>query len=85
MTDSVGKCRFFSVQNVMRKVVALKGMTEQIFALVIYIHFLFGIDRENIFDKIKVTEGDTSFKRVFGNASVGSLNIVHIKLSDSLL
>ena len=85
MTYRIGKCRFLTVENVVRKIISLKCVTKKIFALAVLVELLFGIDRHNVFYKIKIAERNTGFKAVDRNTAVGTKNIVHMKLTDSLL
>ena len=84
MSHGVREGRLFTEENVVGKIVPLKGVTKEVFALAVNVHLLLGVDRHDIFNKIKVSEGHSGLKRVDRNAAVGSQHVIHMKLSYAL-
>ena len=68
----------------MREIITLKGMTKKILALVVFVKFLFRVNCHNVFYKVKVTERNSCFKRVYRDTSVSTENIIHMKFMHSL-
>ena len=60
-------------------------VTEQVFALSIFVQLHFGINRHYIFHKIQISKWNTGFQRVYRNASVRTKHIIHMQLTNSLL
>ena len=69
----------------MRQIIALKGMAKQIFALVIFIKLLFRVNGHDISDKIQISERNSCFHGMNRNTAIGTQNIIHIKLTQTLL
>ena len=68
----------------MRQIVSLKGMAQQILALVILVQLHFGVNCHNILNEVKVTERNSCFKGIYGDTPVRTENIVHMELADTL-
>ena len=59
MADRIGERRLFAVENVVRQIVALKRVAEQILALAVFVELPLGIDGHDVLDKIEVSERDS--------------------------
>ena len=84
MADRIGERRLFAVENVVRQIVALKRVAEQILALAVFVEFQLRVDGHDVFDKVEVSERDSGLERVDADAAVGAEDIVHVKLADAL-
>ena len=84
MADGVGKRGLLAVEDVMREIIALERMTEQVFALAVDVHFLRRVDGEDIADEVEIPERDARLERVDGDAAVGAEHVIHVQLADTL-
>ena len=87
MTYCITERSLFTHKNVIRKILAsilrfLKCMAKKIFSLVILIQLHFRINAHYVFYKIKITERNTRFKRIYRNTSVRTKNIIHMKFAN---
>ena len=84
MADGVGKRGLLAVEDVMREIIALERMTEQVFTLAVDVHFLRRVDGEDIADEVEIPERDARLERVDGDAAVGAEHVIHVQLTDTL-
>ena len=86
MAHGVGKRRFFSPENFIRQIIPFfKSVTEEIFTLSVFVHLHFRVNRHNIFHEINIAERNSCLQRVYGNTTVGTENVIHMKFTDSFL
>ena len=85
MTHGVREGGLFPIKNVMGQVIAFERMAEQVFALAVDVHLLGRVDGHDVFHEVQVTEGHASFQGVDGDAAVGTEDIVHMQLPNTLL
>ena len=86
MAYRVGKCRLLPHENALRnQLVLLKGVAQQIFPDPVSVQLFLRIDVHHIIHKCEITEGDSRFQRVHGDASVRAQNVIHMDLMDPLL
>ena len=83
MADRIGERSLFAVENVVRQIVALKRVAEQILALAVFVELPLGVDGHDVFDKVEVAERDSGLERVDTDAAVGAEHVVHVKLADA--
>ena len=62
VTYCVGESRFFPIKDIVRKVIPFKSMAQQVFSLAIDVHFLGGVNGEDIADEIQIAEGYTGLQ-----------------------
>ena len=85
MAYRVGKCRLLPHENALRnQLVLLKGVAQQIFPNPVSVQLFLRIDVHHIIHKSEITEGDSRFQRVHGDAPVRAQNVIHVDLTDPL-
>ena len=57
VTHGIGEGGFFPIKDIVRKIIPFKSMAQQVFSLAIDVHFLGGVNGEDIADKIQIAEG----------------------------
>ena len=82
VTHGIGESRFFPIKDIVRKIIPFKSMAQQVFSLAIDVHFLGGVNGEDIADKIQIAEGYAGLQRVNGDTAVSTQHIVHMQLPD---
>ena len=82
MTDGVGECRFFPVQDFVRQIVALKSVTKQIFSDSVGVLLFLRIDRKNVLYEIQIAERNPCLQGLRGDAPVGTQDIVFMQFPD---
>ena len=84
VAHGIGEGGLLPHENVIRKVVPLKGVPQQVFALAVVVALHFGVQSHDVFHKIQIAEGHPGFQRVDADAAVCPEHIVHMQLPDPL-
>ena len=86
MADGVGEGRLLPPEDIVGEDMIIgKGLTQEVLAHVVGVHFELRADGHDVLDEIQIAEGNSGLEGVDGDAAVGAQHVVHIELVDALL